>query len=349
MAATDGTFDSPTEAVTGSLATASLAEGTTAICVYARDIVPNNDTAGSCASLTIDDTAPSTSTVRVDGTTTKTVVVCTQVLLTATVSDASAGNGNVAEANYTRGAANWASSATMVATDGAFNSPTEAVRATVATTGWTAGTYDLCVYGKDDVGNDNPTATNCAQLVVIDQDVTDPSVTTARALPNPANVSEAVNISAAVTDNIGVDAVFIEIFDGSGASVANLTATYDSSSGRYSVERAYPVPGTYRYRVSARDAAGNWGIATGAFTIRAPPSGGAPLGGLWWLLVLVIVAAVAVLVFILWTRRKRPAAMAAPPPVSSMPEDPSGPPPQESPPPPQEYDEIDEPLPPTPP
>ena len=349
MSATDGTFDNVTESVTGSLTTAALVEGTYAICVYARDIVPNNGTTGSCASLTIDDTPPRTSNVRVDGATTKTVVVGTSVTLTASVSDASSGGGDAAGANYTRGAASTA----MAAADGAFDSPTEAVRATVDTSGWTAGTYQLCVYGRDDVGNGDPSATDCAQLVVLTQDVTAPSVTTARALPNPANLSEAVNISAAVTDNVGVDAVFIEIFDGSGRSVANLTATYDATSGRYSIERAYTLPGTYTYRVSSRDAAGNWGVATGAFTVRAPPSSGPPLGDLWWLLAVVIVAAVAVLVFIFWTRRKKSSSMGpsppAPPPMSGVSESSPGLPPEPAPPPAQDYDEIDRPLPPTPP
>jgi len=355
MSATDGSFDSVTEALTGSLATATLADGTYSICVYARDIVPNNDTTGRCASLAVDGTPPTTSTVRVDGVSTKTVVVGAQVTLTATLSDASTGNGDVAAANYTRGAANWAISRAMTAADGAFDSPAEAVTATVDTTGWTAGTYDLCVYGTDDLGNGNPSATDCAQLVVLAQDVTAPIVTGARALPNPANISEAVNISAVVTDTIGVDAVYIEIFDGSGQSVRNLTATYDAASGRYSAEQPFTVPGTYTYRVSARDAAGNWATTSGTFTIRAPPSAGAPLGGLWWVVLVVVAVAVAVLVFLLWTRRRRPAmagpAASVPPPVS-MP--PPASPPAESPPGmpgenPPEVDEIDRPLPPPPP
>ena len=77
--------------------------------------------------------------------TAKTVVVGTRVTLTATVSDASTGNGAIAGANFTRGAANWPSSTAMAASDGSFNSPTEAVTASVDTTGWAAAAYDLCV------------------------------------------------------------------------------------------------------------------------------------------------------------------------------------------------------------
>ncbi len=342
MSATDGTFDSVTEAVTGSLATASLTGGTYAICVYARDVVPNNDTTGSCANLVIDNTAPVTSNVRVDGQTAKTVVVGTRVTLTATVSDATTGNGAIAGANFTRGAANWASSAAMSATDGTFDSPSEAVTATADTTGWTAGAYDLCVYGRDDVGNSDPSAVNCARVTVLDRDTTGPSVTNARAVPNPANLSVTVNISAVVTDNIGVTAVYIEILDANGQSVANLTATFDPATGRYSVERAFPSAGTYTYKVWARDAAGNWGMATGPFTVTAPPSSGPPLSGLWWIALVVVAVAVAIVVLLLWIRRRKPAAGTsayAPPPTAGAP--PETPPTGGG-----EMDEIDRPLPP---
>ena len=346
MSATDGSFDSPTEAVTGSLATASLGDGSYAICVYARDVVPNNDTTGSCANLVIDNTAPVTSSVRVDGQTAKTVVVGTRVTLTATVSDASTGNGAIAGANFTRGAANWPSSTAMAASDGSFNSPTEAVTASVDTTGWAAAAYDLCVYGRDDVGNRDPTAVNCTRVTVLDRDVTRPGVTGARAVPNPANVSVTVNISAAVTDNIGVTAVYIEILDASGGSVANLTAAFDPATGRYFVERAFTLAGTYTYRVWARDAAGNWGTATGTFTIAAPPSSGASNDGLWWIALVVVAVAVAIVVFLLWTRRRKPAggtgASKMPPGEWPPTDGPPGTPPTGG----GEVDEIDRPLPP---
>jgi len=199
MSAQDGTFDNVTEALTGSLATAPLADGTYQFCVYARDSVPNNDTTGSCAALVADNVAPVGSNVRLDGVAPKTVVVGTVVTVTASMSDATTGNGAIAGANVTRGAANWPSSITMSATDGTFDSPTEAVTASVDTTGWTPATYAMCVYGWDDVGNGNPAATDCAQLTVVAQDVTGPSVTSPRALPDPADVSQAVNMSSVTT------------------------------------------------------------------------------------------------------------------------------------------------------
>ena len=349
MAAQDGAFNNATEVVTGSLATTTLTEGAHSICVYARDSVPNNDTTGSCATVIVDNTPPTVSNVRVNGQATKTVVIGTPVTITATVSDASTGNGNIAGANVTRGAANWATSTAMTAADGAFDSSTEPVTATLDTTGWSPGTYSMCVYGKDDVGNGNPTATNCATLTVITRDTTAPSVTGARAQPNPANLSVTVNISAVVTDDIGVTTVYIQILDASGQTVANLTATFDSGTGRYSAGRAFTAPGTYTYRVWARDAAGNWGTATGTFVISAPPSGESPLAGLWWLIPLVIAIVAAVLVFLLWSRRRRqtPAAPGGPP--MSPPSDPPGYIPFGTSRPPQDVDDLDRPLEPPPP
>ena len=133
-----------------------------------------------------------------------------------------------------------------------------------------------------------------------------------------------------------------------GHTVANLTATFDPGTGRYSVERAFTAPGTYTYRVWARDAAGNWGTATGTFVISAAPSGGSPLGGLWWLIPLVIAIVAAVLVFLLWSRRRRQTPVG---PGSTMPppSDPPGYIPMQASSPPQDMDDLDRPLEPPPP
>ncbi len=325
MVAQDGAFDSPTEAISGTLATASMADGTYLVCAYARDIVPNNDTTGSCATLVVDSVPPSLANARVDGATTKTVVVGTSVTLTAAATDAASGNSVVAAANFTRGAANWPGTA-MATADGAFDEPAEDLTATVSTTGWTAGTYSLCVYARDDVGNSNLTSQACAQLVVLDQDIDRPLISDARASPNPANVSATVNISATVTDNVGVDAVYIEVFDPAGTSVANLTASYDTATGRYYATRAFAAGGAYTYRISARDPSGNWRTATGAFTVSTGPLGGPSLADLWWLFLLVgAVAAVAVIAFIVWSRRKRGGAATAPGPEGASPATPPPP------------------------
>ena len=352
MSASDGAFDEVTEGVIGALPTTGLAEGSYSICVYAWDVVPNGDTAGACATLIVDDSPPSVSNVRINGQAARTVVVGTTVALTATVSDTGSGGSSIASANYTRGAGAWPGTA-MTAVDGALNEPSEDVTATVDTTGWTAGTYDLCAYGTDEVGNAGPGTPACAQLTVLDADVTPPSVTDLRAQPNPADPGDTVNLSALVTDNVGVDAVYVEIFDASGASVANLTAAYDTGTGRYVASRVMPAGGTFTYRVSARDASGNWATQTGSFTVTSPPGGGPGLADYWWIFLVAIVAAVAVVAFFVWSRRKRtPSAMApTAPPLGTAPPPEIGPtPPAPSPqqPPPSEPDPIDMPPPPPP-
>src|SRR3989304_2168215 len=173
------------------------------------------------------------------------------VALTATVSDTGSGESSIASANYTRGAGAWPGTA-MTAVDGALNEPSEDVTATGDTRGGTGGTYDLCAYGTDEVGNAGPGTPACAQLTVLDADVTPPSVTDLRAQPNPADPGDTVNLSALVTDNVGVDAVYVEIFDASGASVANLTAAYDTGTGRYVASREMRAGTGRRRRARSR-------------------------------------------------------------------------------------------------
>ena len=349
LAAADGTFDQVTEDVTGTIPTVGLTEGGHSICVYAWDVVPNYGTTGACASLIIDDTPPAVTNVRINGQATRTVVVGASVTLTATASDGAGGGSAIAEANYTRTAAAWPGTA-MSAVDGAFDEVVEDLTATIDTTGWTAGTYAICVYAKDSVGNDDPTGTVCAQLVVLAQDVSDPAVSDLRATPDPADPGQAVDLSAIVTDNVDVTAVYIEIFDGTGASVENLTATYDTATGRYSVTHTARSGGAYTYRVSARDAAGNWATASGSFSVTGAPTPGPGLPDYWWV-ALVIVAAVVVIAVLLWLRRKKARPMAGPtaapvPPAPPGPESP--PPPSGAQTPPPEIDELDRPMPPPP-
>ncbi|MBA3045379.1 MAG: Ig-like domain-containing protein [Candidatus Thermoplasmatota archaeon] len=75
--------------------------------------------------------------------------------LTASVSDVTTGNNNVAASEWSRGASAAAagSGTAMSASDGSFNSPTEGVTASISTTGWPSGANTLWVRGRDTVGN----------------------------------------------------------------------------------------------------------------------------------------------------------------------------------------------------
>lgn len=89
----------------------------------------------------------------------------TLVTLTATVSDITTGGSDITAAEYfidTVG--DHGSGTAMVASDGVFNSPAEAVTSPVDVSGLTPGTYTLYVHGKDDKGNWG--STSSTQLAV---------------------------------------------------------------------------------------------------------------------------------------------------------------------------------------
>ncbi len=96
-------------------------------------------------------------------------------------------------------------------------------------------------------------------------DVTPPSIASATAIPSPQEVGGAVNVSAVVTDNGVVAEVWVQINDPGGAPLSNATAAFDAGAGRYFRVVSHTFPGTYTFRVSARDAAGNWAVVTGNF------------------------------------------------------------------------------------
>ncbi len=78
----------------------------------------------------------------------------TSVTLTADVSDATTGNSTIAGAEYFVDTVSADGSGTpMSASDGAFDSATEGVTATIGVSGWTVGQYTLYVHGKDAAGN----------------------------------------------------------------------------------------------------------------------------------------------------------------------------------------------------
>ncbi len=98
-------------------------------------------------------------------------------------------------------------------------------------------------------------------------DVTAPAIAAVSAVPDPQEVGLAVNISAAVTDNGIVAGVWIEVHDPGGASLGNVSAAFDGGSGRYFRDQPYVRPGAYTFGVSAVDAATNWAVASGGFTM----------------------------------------------------------------------------------
>ncbi|MDD4308492.1 MAG: Ig-like domain-containing protein [Thermoplasmata archaeon] len=117
--------------------------------------------------------------------------------LTASVSDVTTGNNNVAQAEWSRGtsAAAAGSGTAMSASDGTFNSPTEGVTSSISTTGWTEGANTLWVRGRDSVGNWGSAVSTSVTVTV--PDTVPPQVTT----NTPTNGATGVLVTA----NIVVD------------------------------------------------------------------------------------------------------------------------------------------------
>ncbi len=210
MNASDGTYDSPVEDVEASFS-APFTVGTFAYSVYAWDEKGNYNNSAPFAFLIIqDDIPPEVSNVLVNGMPSITVSQGTILTLTATASDASTGNSNVALANYTDGFANWPSSVGMNASDGSFSSPTEDVEASIDTSGWTMGVHDLYVYATDAASNGNVTSLEHVSVNITIPDTTPPEILNARVNGNTwvgVNEGDLVILTATVTDLTTGDSV----------------------------------------------------------------------------------------------------------------------------------------------
>lgn len=172
MNAVDGGFNDPSEDVDMTVPTPT-GPGVYDYCVYGWDqvIPPNYNTTGRCATLTIvDDLAPNVWNVFLNGLPTVSVTAGTFVDLDADVDESVTGGSNIWDAYWVEQGDIWPGNS-MNPTDGAFDSQTEGVNATIDTTGWTPRDYIICVNTRDVLDNRNETCQNFATLnitVVVD-------------------------------------------------------------------------------------------------------------------------------------------------------------------------------------
>jgi hypothetical protein len=280
---------SPTEVMEATIPAPTQA-GTYVFYVYAWDsnLNSNNTNIIEFATLTIiDDLPPEVSNVLVDGLATTTVTEGTIVTLNATIDDSNTGNSNVSGANYTIGMAMWPGTP-MNAVTPPFDNPTEDVTQTIDTTGWPDGSYDVYVYARDEVPNDNSTSAAFATITIL-TDSTPPEVTevfidglTVASYPLSA-LPPSVTLTATI-DDTNTGGLFV-----AGANYTNPTSTswpgtpmspvlapFDNSFEEVSATFIPPtIPGTYNYYVYGWDNGPNYNnsapFATLVITDDLPP------------------------------------------------------------------------------
>ena len=238
MSAQDGTFDEVNEAVTVTFP-APGQSGTYDLCVRGSDDASNTGSP-ACIQVTVGDVlGPLTSNVVA---TPNPVSYSQPITVTAVVDDSTTGNSLIASAEYTLdGGTNWLP---MQAQDGAFDEVNEGASATF-TAPDQPGTYDLCVRGWDETGNDGASA--CIQLVVSDDQ--GPLASDLVATPNPAVHSQPITVTASIDDSTkgnspiasaeysldgGVNWLPMQAQDGAFDEVSEaVTVTFSASAGTH--------------------------------------------------------------------------------------------------------------------
>lgn len=155
----DGVFNSVSESAYAFIPLTTinaLPAGTHTIWVRGKDAAGNWGVAVSTP-LTIDKTKPVVSGVSASPNPTNVANSNnTSFILTASATDAGTGGSNIARAEWFEGADPGAGNATaMAASDGAFDSPTEGLTASInfVTLGWAAGNHTVYVRARDAAGN----------------------------------------------------------------------------------------------------------------------------------------------------------------------------------------------------
>ncbi|UCG70749.1 MAG: carboxypeptidase regulatory-like domain-containing protein [Thermoplasmata archaeon] len=134
--------------------------------IMTADEVPNwSGVSNSPSGKTLDITPPQISNVLLDGLPSITVYPGTIVILTAIIDDSLTGNSNIGGANVTNGPQNWPGM-NLNPQDGDFDTPTEVATYLIDTTDAPDGSYDLYVYGWDEVPNYNTDSMAYATLII---------------------------------------------------------------------------------------------------------------------------------------------------------------------------------------
>jgi hypothetical protein len=264
MTATDGSFDEVAEDVKGSIPAATVAgltNGTHTVCVQGTDAATNTSSfaaANACATFIVDKEPPVVSNVTASPSPTNGTVVLNAL---ATVDDAASGGSDITAAAYS---IDGGAVVAMAAVDGAFDEPTENVKATVPASVIAAlgnGSHTVCVQGSEGAGNTSSLSavTACATFIV---DKVAPVVSTVSAAPNPSNGSGTVtltgNVSDVTTGNSKIVSAAYSLDGGAAVAMTASDAAFNSpSEGVTATLSAALSEGSHQFCVQGKDEAGN--------------------------------------------------------------------------------------------
>jgi subtilisin/minor extracellular protease Epr len=266
MNPSDGAFDSATEGATSDIDVSGWAAGSYILHIHGNDSAGNwGATEQVVLEVTAEDTTgPMTSDVSADPDPTN---GADSVTLTASISDSTTGNSDIAEAEYfidTVGANGTGTS--MNPSDGTFDSVTEDVAADIDVSGWAAGSYTLYVHGNDSAGNWGATEQVGLEVTMDD---TGPMTSDVSADPDPTNGADSVTLTASISDSttgnsdIAEAEYFIDTVgaNGTGTSMNPSDGTFDSVTEDVAADIAVSgwAAGSYTLYVHGNDSAGNWG------------------------------------------------------------------------------------------
>jgi cysteinyl-tRNA synthetase len=108
-------------------------------------------------------------------------------------------------------------------------------------------------------------------------DTTPPTISGMMDYPDPQISGGVVNFEVAVTDDVAVAEVRIEIFDPAGNLEGNFLMTYDAGSGKWKYSSSFTDIGIHSYIVQAKDTSDNMASISSTFEIIKEPDTTPPI------------------------------------------------------------------------
>ncbi len=118
-------------------------------------------------------------------------------------------------------------------------------------------TYYFAIMVGDEVSNWSPVS-NSPNATTIGVDETPPTIKEVVTTPSTQESGALVNISVNVTDNVGVDTVYVKIINPDSQIIGNYSMNYDEINGAYFYNSVYLSPGIYTFFIWAKDTSNIW-------------------------------------------------------------------------------------------